>query len=198
MCQLLETIKCCDGKLYNLDYHQDRFNETRKSFLGCTNEIKLSKVIQIPEEYKKGLFRCRIVYSNEIAKIEFFPHNYKEIKSLKLIEDDNIDYKFKYSDRKQLNELFEKRDDCDDILIVKNGCITDSFTANPVFFDGSKWWTPDTPLLSGTQRAKLIGEGKLSVCIITPETLNKYKKTGLINALQDLENMPVILIENIK
>ena len=33
MCQLLETIKCIDGKLINLRYHQSRFDLTRPD--GC-------------------------------------------------------------------------------------------------------------------------------------------------------------------
>ncbi|MCD6355308.1 MAG: aminotransferase class IV [Prolixibacteraceae bacterium] len=86
---------------------------------------------------------------------------------------------------------------CDDILIVINGCITDSFAANPIFFDGKKWWTPDTPLLAGTQRAWLIEEEKLLVCSIPVNDLSKYKKAGLINAMQNFEDMPIIDIENI-
>ncbi|MBN1984735.1 MAG: hypothetical protein JW761_00460, partial [Prolixibacteraceae bacterium] len=60
------------------------------------------------------------------------------------------------------------------------------------------WWTPDTPLLEGTQRERLLKQGKIRVCRITPENLSKYIKVGLINAMQDLENMPRIAMENIK
>jgi 4-amino-4-deoxychorismate lyase len=98
-----------------------------------------------------------------------------------------MDYRFKYTNRERLNLLFEQRGNCDDILIVKNGFITDSFIANVVFFDGRKWWTPDTPLLPGTQRARLIHEKKISVCPVTPDDLPKYEKAGLINAMQDLD-----------
>jgi len=128
----------------------------------------------------------------------FLPHHYRQIKSLKLVEDDKIDYRYKFADRQHLGRLFERRGDCDDILIVKNGCITDSFTANVIFSDGSRWWTPDTPLLAGTMRAKLLKEGKISECRITPNGLNKYLKAGLINAMQDIDNMPVIAIDRIR
>lgn len=196
--ELLETIKCKDGKLFNLEFHQVRFDDARKEYFECSDKIILSEIIQIPPQFKKGLFRCRVSYSSSVNKIEFLPHQYKKIKSLKLIEDNSIDYQFKYSDRKKLNELYEKRGDCDDILIIKNACITDSFTANPVFFDGNKWWTPDSPLLPGTQRSKLLLEGKISECRITLSDLSKYSKVGLINALQDMAQMPVISIKNIK
>lgn len=196
--ELLETIKCKDGKLFNLKLHQVRFDNARKEYFKCSDKIVLSEIIQIPPQFKKGLFRCRVCYSTSINKIEILPHQYKKIESLKLIEDNFIDYQYKYSDRKKLNELYKRRGNCDDILIIKNACITDSFTANPIFFDGEKWWTPDTPLLPGTQRAKLIEEGKILECKITAEDLSKYKKIGLINALQDMEKMPVISIKNIK
>jgi 4-amino-4-deoxychorismate lyase len=160
--------------------------------------MNLANFVKVPSSFKKGLFRCRVTYSKSIDKIEFIPHEYRTVESLKLVEDNEIDYSYKYSDRENLNRLYEKRGACDDILIVKNGCITDSLTANPIFYDGAIWWTPDTPLLPGTQRAMLIEEGKIMVCRITTKNLHKYQKVGLINALQDMKNMPVIPLENIQ
>jgi 4-amino-4-deoxychorismate lyase len=198
MSQLLETIKCHNGKLVNIKWHNLRFNQVRKEYFGLSEALNLEEIITIPEYAKNGLFRCRVLYSKAIEKIEFIPHHFRTVKSLKLVEANAIYYQFKYSNRNKLNELFERRGDCDDILIVKNNRITDSYTANAIFFDGHKWWTSDTPLLPGTQRAKLIDEGNLSVCKITPSDLSKYKKTGLINALWDLQDMPVISSGNIQ
>jgi len=194
---LIETIKCENGQLCNLSYHQNRFNLARKERFGVSNSISLQEAIKIPEECQQGLFRCRILYSNEIDKIEFLPHQYRKVESLRLVEDNQIDYHLKYADRERLNRLFEQRGNCDDILIIKNNCITDSYTANPVFWDGQYWWTPDTPLLPGTQRTHLLEEGKIKVRRITPDNLTKYSKVGLINAMQDLENMPVMKISSI-
>jgi len=198
MSQLLETIKCKNGKLENLTFHNLRFNHARRNYFGLSDDINLEEIIHIPENYKSGLFRCRIIYSTEIKKIEFLPHQYKVVERLKLVISNKIDYHLKFADRSSLQNLFEKRGDCDDILIVKNGCITDSFTANPVFFDGKKWWTPNTPLLPGTQRARLLKEKKIFECRITPDDLKKFNKAGLINAMQNLNEMPVIEITNIE
>jgi 4-amino-4-deoxychorismate lyase len=198
MSPLFETIKCEEGVLYNLSWHTARLLKARKEYFGLTGEIHLEELIKIPQDCMKGLFRCRVTYSPEIKTIEFLPHQFREIKRLKLLEDNMIHYPFKFTDRNALQKLFEKRGFCDDILIVKNGCITDSFTANPVFFDGHQWWTPDTPLLPGTQRARLLEEAKISECRITPGDLSKYKMAGLINAMQDLEHMPVISIKDIQ
>lgn len=197
MCQLLETIRCLNGELQNRDYHQSRFDLSRQAHFRPCPKIDLMQVIKIPEDVKNGNYKCRITYSREIEKIEFLPHQYRPVRNLKLVEDNKIDYRYKYTARQKLEELFEQRGIYDDILIVKNGFISDSFTANAVFFDGKRWWTPDTPLLPGTQRAKLIHEKKIYPCSITPGDLHKYRKAGLINAMQDLENMPQIDIGSI-
>ncbi len=197
MCQLLETIKLKDGQLFNLEFHSKRLNEARKACFGERSELNLRELIRVPDDKKKGLFRCRVTYTKHIEEIEFIPHIYRSVKSLKLIVDNTIDYTYKYKNRDYLQSLFKQRGDADDILIVKNGFITDSFTANPIFFDGNRWWSPKTTLLNGTQREKLITEGKIFCCDIRPEDLQKYQKVGLINALQDMEDMPIIDLRNV-
>ena len=47
------------------------------------------------------------------------------------------------------------------------------------------------------QQAKQDVKKKLSVCCITVNDFSKYKKVGLINAMQNFEDMPVIDIKNI-
>lgn len=197
MSPLLETIKCKDGKLFNLDFHQARFENAQKEYVGILPKTKLFDTIEIPEFAKTGLFRCRVTFSKQIDKIEFIPHNYREILSLKLVEDNNIDYRYKYANREKLQRLFDLRGNCDDIIIVKNGFITDSFIANLVLFDGKNWFTPDTPLLPGTQRAKLLKEEKIFESRINIDNLRKFEKVGLINALNNLEEMPKIEIRHV-
>ena len=198
MFQLIETIKCVNGRLFNLKWHNQRLNWGRKECFGLSRKIQIEDFIKIPDNAKKGIFRCRVLYSKSIDKIEFIPHKYRVINSLKLVEDNSIDYEHKYSNRKHLDMLFEKRGNCDDILIIKNGFVTDSYIANVVFFDGEKWWTSDTPLLTGTQRARLIENKGISVCKITTQQIYNYTKAGLINAMWDLDEMPIINIKDIK
>jgi len=197
MSLLFETIKCNDGVLFNLRYHQSRMNLARKLVFRSKEQTILEGTIEVPEEFRSGLYRCRVSYGEEIEKIEFIKHQYRPVISLRLVEDNEIDYHLKYTNREKLNILFEKRGSCDDILIVKNGYITDSLTANVIFFDGKRWWTPDSPLLPGTQRARLIVEKKIFVTAVTPADLNKFHRAGLINAMQDLDQMPDIPVEKI-
>lgn len=195
---LLETIKCKDGELHNLGFHQSRFDAARARHFPEASKLNLVERVQVPQEFREGLYRCRVLYSEEIDKIEFHPHQIRKVHSLRLVEDNAIAYPYKYSDRSGLDDLFEKRASCDDVLIVKKGCITDSYYANAVFFDGRQWWTSDTPLLPGTQRARLLAEGKVSACRITVNDLSKYEKVGLVNALQDMDDMPVVPIGSIQ
>ena len=197
MCLLLETIKTVDGKPQNLDFHQKRFENARNSMFGLKNFDLLSEIIKVPEFAQNGLFRCRLLYKEKIEKIEFLPYNFRQIKTLRLVESNGIDYSYKFADRSELENLFARKGDCDDIIIVKNGLITDSFAANLVFYDGQKWWTPDSPLLKGTKREKFLAEKTISACKIELSDLQKYSKVGLINAMIDLDTMPVIPIQNI-
>ena len=197
MCLLLETIKIVDGKPQNLDYHQVRFKNSRKSMFGLKNFELLSETIKVPEYAQNGLFRCRLLYTEKIEKIEFLPYNFRQIKTLRLVESNGIDYSYKFADRTELEYLFNQKDICDDIIIVKNGLITDSFAANLVFYDGKKWWTPESPLLKGTKREKLLAEKTISACKIEVGDLQKYSLAGLINAMTEFDTMPVITLENI-
>ncbi len=198
MCLLLETIKCVDGKPQNLDFHQKRFENARKSLFGLKNFELLSEIIKVPEIAQNGLFRCRVLYAGKIEKIEFLPYNFRPIKTLRLVECNTIDYSYKFANRAELENLFAQKGDCDDIIIVKDGLITDSFAANLVFFDGKKWWTPDSPLLKGTKREKLLTEKTISACKIEVHDLQKYTRVGLINAMVEFDSMPIIPIENIR
>ncbi|MBE9518945.1 MAG: aminotransferase class IV, partial [Bacteroidetes bacterium] len=133
----------------------------------------------------------------EIELIEFEPYQAQKVRSLKMVYSDSIDYRFKYADRSELEILFQQRGDCDDILVVKKACVSDSFYANVVFWDGLAWVTPDTPLLPGTMRASLLADGLIQESRITPEDLHRYQKLKLINAMNDLRNAPEIPLESI-
>lgn len=181
----------------NLEFHQERFERTRSKTMGLKLHPRLSDTILIPDGLEQDLLKCRVVYEKEIIRIEYEPQTARKVRSLKLIYSDLIEYGFKYTDRGELEKLFNQRGDCDDILVVKNGCITDSFYANVVFGDGERWITPDTPLLPGTMRASLLSKGLIGKSRIAPEDLAGYQTLKLINAMNDLQHAPEIPIESI-
>jgi 4-amino-4-deoxychorismate lyase len=94
--------------------------------------------------------------------------------------------------RKQLPNTHDS-----DVLIVKNGLITDTSFANIAFSDGNKWYTPDTPLLKGTQRAYYLAQGILTERRISPADLRGFTKARLINAMLDLNTGNDITMDNV-
>lgn len=176
----LETIKALDGQLFHLKYHQWRLN----SALESQNRYKLEELLKAP---KNGLHRCRVVYDDKTFEVEYIPYIKRQIQSLKLVECDTIEYSKKYEDRSLLNNLFSQREQCDDILIVKNGLLCDTSIANIAFFDGQKWLTPKIPLLKGTTRERYLREGFLIEKEIAVEDIKNYKKVALLNAMIDFD-----------
>jgi 4-amino-4-deoxychorismate lyase len=176
---LLETIKIEEGEISNLEYHQKRCDLSRASLFQTTDSFKLSSYIQPPS---KGLYRCRIVYNKQIHSIEYIPYTPKDISTLKIVPS-TIEYGFKYANRDAFNTLLKTYADVDEIIIEKDGYLSDTSIANIAFYDGEKWITPSSPLLLGTMRAKLIDEGFLHLNDIQKEDLSKYTQVALMNAM---------------
>ncbi len=197
MSLFIETIRLVNGEIMNLSYHQQRLNQAREQVLGLSDHPLLEKVINIPCGLDQGLFKCRVLYGEKVDLIEYEPYQKMEVHTLKLLASESISYDHKYRDRTALTELFSQRGDCDDILVIKAGCVTDSYVANVVFWDGEGWFTPDTPLLAGTMRASLLDKGILKEVRIMQKDLAHFRKLRLINALNDLSGGTDIPMEAI-
>ena len=176
---LLETIRCVNGTPQNLPYHQQRLERALKQ-LGLSACFDLESLVLPPPE---GIFRCRFVYDDTTFSVDYLPYLPKKITSLRLLYDDDIAYPLKYADRTPLERLFERRDGCDDLLIVKNGLLTDTTIANIALFIEGRWLTPDTPLLQGTTRSRLLDQGVLTPAPLTPQDIRKATKIALMNAM---------------
>ena len=183
MNDFLETIKAVDGELFHMPYHQKRY-ESVLSSLGFENFENLSEYLEPP---KWGVYRCRLVYSSHAIRVTYHEYKKREINSFKLIFNNDIDYAQKASSREEIDALYEQRDGCDDILIIKNLLVTDTSIANIAFYDSGMWITPKNPLLKGTTRARLIDEGKLFEADIKAQSLRKFSKVALLNAMIDFD-----------
>lgn len=184
MLRLVESIKIQDGEICNLQHHQERMDRSLFKHTGIKNRINLSDELTVPVEYFTGLYKCRVVYRDSIELVEFIPYLRRDIRSLKVIHAD-IDYSCKYENRSELNMLFAQRGECDDILIIKNGLVTDTSSANIAFTDGREWFTPAKPLLNGTKRSRLITEQKLIERDITAADIKKFTHASILNAMID-------------
>ena len=185
MSRFIETIKIVEGKPRNLFHHSKRFNSTRSVFFPAAPALDLQEWIHIPAQGKSGVIKCRVTYSDIIENIEFEPYAPSIIRSLRIVEDNHIEYSFKYKNRNRLSYLFEQRQNNDDVMIVKKGRITDSSFSNLIFLRDKSWYTPLHPLLPGTKREYLLGRNMIRSEEIFIDHLFQFEKVALINAMLD-------------
>ena len=197
MCLLFETIRIYNGLLMYPERHEARMSLSRNELWNLSEDVFLTGIVKIPDEWKTGLVQCNLTYGREIKSVTYKPYIKRQIKSLKLIECNNIDYHLKRSDRSILDDLFSRKGDCDDIIIIKNGFVTDTSISNLIFFDGKKWFTPKTPLLKGTCRQRLIQEKTIFEMEIRVETLLQFSGLKLINSMRFPDEETIIPTSNL-
>ena len=73
-----------------------------------------------------------------------------------LIIDNQINYNSKKLNRINIDTLYAKKALNDEIIIIKNGLVTDTSIANIAILYEGKWLTPKTPLLYGTTRSRYL------------------------------------------
>ena len=135
--QFVETIKIKDGKVVNLSCHQVRMERTINHFfpdlaqraMPCQKEL-------IKPRKDMDFVKARVVYGMQgVELIEYIPYSIRNIKSLQILYNDSIEYEYKSTDRSALNKLVADKGACDEIIIVKNGYITDTSFTNLAIFD---------------------------------------------------------------
>ena len=180
MTRYIETIKVENGEVQNLEFHQARIVRTIGRQLDiCSN---------IPNQYRLGIVKYRIVYDAKgILNIAYSHYTPSVINTLKIVECNDVNYDFKYEDRTQIESLMALRGDCDDIVIVRNGFVTDSSYCNILFSNSQGIFTSDTPLLAGTKREELIKNNRIQVVPIAVGDIQNYDKIILINAMTKFE-----------
>ncbi len=196
MSQFIESIKVEDQKIFLLELHQKRVNETFSHF-GKEGSIDLQKIFKNLEVDENGLYKLKIIYDlNKNFRTQLIPYAISEIADFQLVENNTYDYSFKFEDRKEFEKMKAK---CraGEIIIVKNNHITDTSFSNLLFLKGKEWFTPTTFLLNGVQRQHLLKNKKIKEAEITPHNLKEYSHFQIINALNDFDDMFVYPIEKI-
>lgn len=174
-----ETIKCDDYEVFNLDYHNKRIANT----IGLN--INLQEYVY---PSSSDLLRCKVIYNkNEILDVQYFTYKKREITSFKLIFDNDINYSKKYLNRDSLDKLYDKRDSCDEVIIIKNNIVTDTSIANIAIYYENTWLTSKNCLLKGTTRDRLINDKFLIEKNISVKMLKKATKIALMNAMIDFD-----------
>jgi 4-amino-4-deoxychorismate lyase len=194
MYPLVESVRIENKQLQHIELHNQRISDAIQAVYKKEWVINIAAIVEIPADLTNERYKCRLVFYPDRVDYAIELYHQREIKTVKVVTDNTIDYTYKSEDRVKLNEAFAQRGNCDDILIIKNGFVTDAWAANIILFDGEQWITPDTPLLKGVQRTYLLEQGKIEERRVPLGDLPFYQKIRLINAMIDFERAPEIII----
>ena len=199
MSQFIESIKIEDKKIFLLDLHQKRVDDTFAHF-GKESSINLAEIFKNLEHDEDGLYKLRISYDlNKNFRTQLIPYAISEINNFQLVVNNVYDYSFKFEDRKELEKMLQQARS-GEIIIVKNNHITDTSFSNILFKKEKDWFTPSTYLLNGVQRQHLLQEKKIKEAEITMQNVSEYSHFQLINAMNDFDDMfiyPIARITNL-
>ncbi len=199
---LVESIRLDPEGPGNLAYHQARIDRAMAHFFDGARRVDLEMLLRdLPRPSRGTRYKVRVVYGREVREVTVRPYAVRDLKRVRIVHDDSIDYRYKYLDRSGLDELKRsavppERTATEDILIIKNGLVTDTSFSNVAFSDGHEWVTPESVLLPGTRRARLIDEGKVRPVRISCGDLAKYSRISFINAMLDLGEL-VLSMESV-
>ena len=196
MSRFIESIKVEDQKIFLVELHQKRMNETFSHF-GKECKIDIQSLFLKLEHDVDGLYKFRIEYDlDNNLKTQIVPHAISEHDDFELVIDNELDYHFKSADRTQFQKLKEKSE-ADEIIIIKENQITDTSYSNLLFLKDKTWFTPKTYLLNGVMRQSLLASKKIKEMEITIDNIKEYSHFQLINALNDFDEMFIYPIEKI-
>ncbi len=183
---LFETIKIENGKIFNLELHQNRVDRSYREHFFTNSKFKLKDIlINLP---KNGLYRPKIEYdSRGVTNFSYYIYSAKSIKSIKIVEVDRLDYRYKYLDRAHLIYIKDKFKEFDEVLITQDGFIKDTTIANVALYKDKCWFTPKVPLFLGTQRENMLVLSKIKQKDIHYTELSNYTKIAILNAMVEFK-----------
>lgn len=185
MYPVFESIAVMDGRYLNVPGHLARMQKTAKALWG----------IELPDDYlekrlpafsRDGLYKCRFMYDAQHYAMELTRYTSKYIQQLVLTEVPEMVYDFKYSDRSEINNYTRSLGKGMDVLFTRNGYLMDTSYCNVALYKEGTWYTPEMPLLQGTQRAVGLKDGLLKQALIHRNDLHSFERITLFNALNPI------------
>lgn len=181
--QFIETIRLQDGVLHLLALHQARVDRTLAHHALPAMDLR-TVLAGVESQHPDGLFKCRVLYGGNAPEVEVRPYSPLGRRCVSIVSTD-MDYSYKYADRSRLDALLRSAGS-DDVIIVKNGLVTDSAIANLVFESPQGLFTPRVPLLEGVQRSYLLQSGQITPMDIRVADLRQFDCVHFINAMVPL------------
>lgn len=183
-----ETLLAQDGSVRHFEYHRQRMERTlRANGLTVPHSdwfVRLEQELAGLAKERESPSRLHVDYDGSTWSVQTGSAPSRPIRTLRLVEDNRISYPYKSTDRSQLDRLFALRGEADDVLIVKEGHLTDTSIANLLLLRHGEWFTPRQLLLLGTTQVRLVDELHLQFVPIAPRELECYEQLWIINALR--------------
>jgi 4-amino-4-deoxychorismate lyase len=188
MSQFFETIRLENGQFSHLEFHLERVARTQIHHFDEA-DFDVSLLFNVIPNASEGICRVRVDYGQKIENIAVYPYEVKDHHTLDLVEIEDFDYSFKYTDRSFFEQELKRRAGVSDLIFVKEGYLTDTTYCNILLFDGERWLTPHTPLLRGTKRSYLLQTKQIFEKAIPASDITSYRKIAFINAMRDFEKV---------
>ncbi|MEC5394121.1 aminotransferase class IV [Bergeyella sp. RCAD1439] len=196
MSRFIESIQIKDGKVFLLDLHQKRVNQTFLHF-GRPQMLNLTELFLALPCLEKGLYKWRIAYDLQgNVQSQILPYTLPNLKNFALVVNDEISYPYKNEDRTLLNEI-KTQCPAQEAIIVKNGTVTDTTFSNLIFLKKQTWFTPASFLLNGVQRQHLLNTNKIKEEEITLDNINEFSHFQIINSMNGLNPSSIYPLEAI-
>lgn len=200
----LETMYYDYAGIRNLELHLERVQSSLiYASGGVLSGSAYTTFIQIKEILRSfripgNVQKVRMLYDDKGLELEASHLHIQYPASFRCVEvDDGFDYSYKFSDRKILDEAFDKREDSEEVILIRKGYITDSSKANLAFRKNEVWYTPYFPLLAGTTWKKLVREKKIIPRPIHVDQIKLFDGVRTFNALHLFEAAPEIPIDRV-
>lgn len=186
MDHFFETIRIEEGLPIHLSDHLRRMERTAEAHHFSLPPMP-DLVDLCPPNLRTGLVRCRVDYRATILQVAFTPYQIRTLGHVVLAPlPPGCDYRFKSNDRSLFETLKATYHADELILVTSEGLLTDSTFSNLVLESPEGLFTPSTPLLAGTRRARLLARGIVKERVIGLEDLRQYRHLHFINAMLGL------------
>jgi 4-amino-4-deoxychorismate lyase len=192
MFQFLESILIENGQAPLICYHQKRYEACLKEHYPKSIPVNLKEYVSNSPSIS-GKTKLRILYSDKIDSVEYIPYTIKNIDKLYIINSNEINYNWKYSDRTSLNQLKYNLPNNSEILIIKNGFVSDTSFSNVIFEKSGKLYTPNTPLLNGVRREFLLSKKEIEIITIKSDDIFLFDRIILINGLIGINELSITI-----
>lgn len=198
MCQfpLFETIAIIDGNIQNIEYHQARYHNACRNYLKNEPVLNLAEIINVPVKYQSGLVRCKVEYNSVEYQIQYFPYQAKRIEFFQLVQCENLNYQFKYTDREIFANLPISTNS--EVILLNDGKVSDCTIGNLLFLKNGKWFSPVDYLLKGTQLSRLLEKKRVELYRITADNLRDFEQVMMINALNPFDLARALPIQAVR